>query len=141
MGHPLHSRHNITRVGELNLALRREYNAKLQAHRDGAAHLSGGGKTSKWVKDKMNALLRPFEERIKELETQVEELKDNKANITYVNSYADSTLSIALQNFNERFTEELNTIDEQFKDEREAIIRFIAKDIVRSDCLQGELRK
>ena len=90
-----HLKQKIRRLeagGEPNLALRREYNAKLQAHRDGEAHPSGGGNRA----------------RIQELEQRVQGL------------------------------EETVTILREFKDEREEIIRFIAKEIVKRECLQDK---
>ena len=75
-----HLKQKIRRLeagGEPNLAMRREYNAKLQAHRDGAAHLSGGGKGLKWFKEKMNAQLNPLKERVDVLEADIEILNQN----------------------------------------------------------------
>ena len=54
-----HLKQKIRRLeagGEPNLALRREYNAKLQAYRDGAAHLSGGGKAIRALKLRVTKL-------------------------------------------------------------------------------------
>ena len=74
-----HLKQKIRRLeagGEPNLALRREYNAKLQAHRDRAAHLLGGGRTLKWVQNKI-ALLKPLKERVDGLAQDVKTLDEN----------------------------------------------------------------
>ena len=71
-----HLKQKIRRLeagGEPNLALRREYNAKLQAHRDGAAHLSGGGKFRKNVLHRVQEL----EKRVEGLEVDVKTLDEN----------------------------------------------------------------
>ena len=75
-----HLKQKIRRLeagGEPNLALRREYNAKLQAHRDGAAHLSGGGKYGFKLKQ-----VKTLQSRVDDMvhykadKTDVEELKE-----------------------------------------------------------------
>ena len=68
-----HLKQKIRRLeagGEPNLALRREYNAKLQAHRNGAAHLSGGGAVIKFkeFRDKVLKKLRQVTENKKRLD-------------------------------------------------------------------------
>ena len=76
-----HLKQKIRRLeagGEPNLALRREYNAKLQAHRDRAAHLSGGG--IKEFKEKVLKKLHrvtDLEERVKGLQIDVKTLDEN----------------------------------------------------------------
>ena len=112
-----HLKQKIRRLeagGEPNLALRREYNAKLQAHRDGEAHPSGGGN---------RARIQELEQRVQGLEETVTILR-TKPTKEYVHQYVKHIV--------------VNSVKREFKDEREEIIRFIAKEIVKRECLQDK---
>ena len=114
-----HLKQKIRRLeagGEPNLALRREYNAKLQAHRDGAAHLSGGGKYGFKLK------------QVKTLQSRVDDMVHYKADQTDVDKLkkkVDELEREFVNSFEEQWKSTKDYIDGIYNDLKE-IIRELA---------------
>ena len=71
--------------GHRDTPLRRAYNRKLQAHRDRAAHLSGGGGGIKFFDNLIKTQAKHTDSLIQhaqELKTQAEELKTQAEELT-----------------------------------------------------------
>ena len=115
-----HLKQKIRRLeagGEPNLALRREYNAKLQAHRDGAAHLSGGGKYGFKLK------------QVKTLQSRVDDMVHYEADQTDVDQLkkkVDELEREFVNSFEEQWKSTKDYIDGIYNDLKE-IIRELPK--------------